>query len=98
MTATTTAPRKATSLGRIIATARTRPDGEASASDARWRAVRVDDGSVIVFHYRTHMITVAPDDTVTGESRGWGSMTDKCGIRAIMRGIGSPEGYASIFG
>lgn len=95
---TNTAPRKATSLARLVATAIARPDGEATASAGKWWAIRRADGTVSVGHYRHHMLTISPDGTVTGESSGWGSMTDKCGVRAIMRGIGSPECYASIFG
>lgn len=95
---TSTNTRKSASLGTIVATARKRHDGQATASGGRWHAYSDDDGDVVVCHYRTAMLVVHADNTVTAISAGWGSMTDKCGVRAIMRGIGSPECYASIYG
>jgi len=69
--------------------------GESVASS--WSAYRDESGSVSVFHYGTHMVTVHADDTVTGISEGWGSMTDKCGIRKILRKVNG-QGYRDIFG
>lgn len=72
-----------------------RSKGSAVASS--WTAHRHANGDVAVCHYSTYLVTVHPDNTVTGESRGWGSTTDKCGIRKILRNING-QGYADIFG
>jgi hypothetical protein len=42
------------------------------------------------------MVTVNPDNTVTPESLGWGSMTDKCGLRKILTDV-SGQGYGEVF-
>lgn len=83
----TNTPRKQASLATLIATARKRPDGEATASSGKWWAYRDADG-INVGHHATLMFAVNDDDTVTPFSSGWGSMTDKCGTRAILAGIG----------
>lgn len=70
-----------------------RQKGTAVASS--WSAYGRPDGSVAVVHYSTHMVTVNPDNTVTAESRGWGSMTDKCGLRKILADV-SGQGYGEV--
>jgi hypothetical protein len=72
-----------------------RAKGIANASS--WLAVRDTGGTVLVSHYGTLMVSVNPDDTVTPESRGWGSMSDKQGIRAILRQV-SGQSYRDVFG
>jgi len=71
-----------------------RAKGSAVASS--WQAYGRPDGSVAIVHYTTHMVTVNPDNTVTPESLGWGSMTDKCGLRKILTDV-SGQGYGEVF-
>jgi hypothetical protein len=83
-----------TNMLNLVSVARAK--GSAVASS--WTAHRHDEtGDIAVVHYRTHMFTVHSDDTVTGESVGWGSMTDKCGTRKILSNVNG-KGYADIFG
>ena len=82
--------------------------GEATASS--WRAYRdtglpstgsVYDtvGVVEVWHYNTPMFRVWENNgQVDGLDAGWGSMSDKCGVRKILTGYGIDKGYADIFG
>jgi len=85
-----------TNLARLIATAV--KHGRASASDGRWQAYK-RGGLIVVRHFSTEMIEIDPTTgEVFGISRGWGSMTDKCGIGRIMRGAGIPGNYATVFG
>ena len=73
--------------------------GEASASDRKWQA-SYTDGIVSVYHFSTHMIDVARDGTVTPVNPGWGSTTDRCGIRKITAGYNGPNGsvgYRELF-
>ena len=74
---------------------------EGSAIASSWSAHRHDDGEsashVSVFHYGTCMFRVYDDGSVVSVSRGWGSMTDKCGTRKILTNVNG-KGYADIFG
>lgn len=78
----------------LIATAARKGSAKAST----WRAYR-DGSTVTVWHYSHPMVAV---DTATGQatplSRGYGSMTDKCGIRKILTGYGIPMGYRELHG
>ena len=74
---------------------------ESSASGRNWRAIKrwsglrprsVDSQIVGVWHFSTHMIDVARDGTVTPVNPGWGSTTDRCGIRKITAGYNGPDG------
>ena len=72
---------------------------ESSASGRNWRA-SYTDGTVSVWHFSTHMIDVARDGTVTPVNPGWGSTTDRCGIRKITAGYNGHEGsvgYRELF-
>ena len=79
--------------------------GDASASHRNWQAVyfageRISDGIVSVWHFSAHMIDVARDGTVTPVNPGWGSTTDRCGIRKITAGYNGHEGsvgYRELF-
>lgn len=83
------------SLTTLIAEASRR--GRASASDGRWTARR-EGGDVIVRHYNHDMIAVVIEGNyVVPLSRGYGSMTDKCGIGRILRGYGINKSYADVF-
>lgn len=84
-------------LGTLITTARKAKSGKATASEGRWRAVRHDDG-VCVYHHHTQMILVTPENDIVAVNAGWGSMTDKKGIRTIAKGIGINISYNEIFG
>lgn len=84
-------------LGTLITTARKAKSGKAQASEGRWKAVRHDDG-VCVYHHHTQMILVTPENDIVAVNAGWGSMTDKKGIRTIAKGIGINISYNEIFG
>jgi len=84
-------------LQTLITTARKAKSGKAQASEGRWKAVRHDDG-VCVYHYATQMVLVTPDNEIIPVNAGWGSMTDKKGIRTIARGIGVITSYNEVFG
>lgn len=74
--------------------------GRATASSGRWWSYRGDDGRVIVGHYGATMLAYDPaTGEVEGLSRGWGSMTDKCGIGKVLRGAGAVNAstYAALF-
>jgi len=73
--------------------------GDASASGRKWQA-SYTDGTVAVWHFSTHMINVARDGTVTPVNPGWGSTTDRCGIRKITAGYNGHHasvGYRELF-
>ena len=73
--------------------------GDASASGRNWQA-SYTDGTVAVWHFSTHMINVARDGTVTPVNPGWGSTTDRCGIRKITAGYNGHHasvGYRELF-
>lgn len=67
--------------------------GDASASGGRWRAHRVDDFTVEVWHHRTLMVRFLFENVDRGVvyaqpvSRGWGSQTDKVGIGGMLRQV-----------
>lgn len=83
-----------TNMLNLVSVARCKGSGVASS----WTAYRHDDtGDVAVVHYGTHMFTVHADNSVSGVSKGWGSMTDKCGTRKILTNVNG-KGYADIFG
>jgi hypothetical protein len=72
-----------------------RAKGYAIAST--WTANRHDDtGTVAISHHSTHMFNILSDDTVEPVSRGWGSMTDKCGTRKILTNVNG-LGYTDVF-
>lgn len=88
-----------TSLEKLVETAESY--GKATASDGRWWAERSynwdGDTIVTVGHHSTVMLRVY---TVQGEvcpvSMGYGSMTDKCGIRKVLRNV-TGQGYAEVY-
>ena len=82
-----------TNMLELVKVARSKGMGVAST----WTATRHDDtGTVSVSHYSTLMFNVLSDDTVEPVSRGWGSMTDKCGVRKILTNVNG-LGYADIY-
>lgn len=72
-----------------------RAKGHSVASS--WQGHLSVGGTVVVFHYQTHMVTVLPDNTVVPVSAGWGSMSDKCGVREVLADV-SGESYREVFG
>lgn len=84
-------------LGTLITTARKAKSGKAQASEGRWKAVRHDDG-ICVYHHSTQMVLITPENDVIAVNAGWGSMTDKKGIRTIAKGIGVITSYNEVFG
>lgn len=83
-----------TNMLNLVDVARTHRSGYAVASS--WSADRDDYGRVWVRHYGTTMFVVTPDDNVVPISRGWGSMTDKCGTRKILTNVNG-WGYAQVY-
>lgn len=74
-----------------------RQHGKATAGT--WQAwANPDDTAdgVYVFHHSTLMFIVNHDNKVTPVSCGWQSMTDKCGVRKILRNVNG-QGYADVF-
>ena len=84
-------------LRTLVTTARKAKSGKAQASGGRWKAIRHDDG-VCVYHYFTQMIRITPDNDIVAVNEGWGSQTDKRGVREIARGVGIFTSYNEIFG
>ena len=84
-------------LRTLVTTARNAKRGRALASEGRWKAVRHHDG-VHVYHYTTEMILITPENDIIAINEGWGSMTDKKGVREIARGVGIFTSYNEIFG
>lgn len=74
----------------------TRRRGAAVAGNG-WSA-NVDGDSVVrIRHYGTEMIHVSAWDSVRGIDAGLGSTSDVQGVNKILKGIGSPESYKSLF-
>ena len=79
--------------------------GGASASGRKWQAVvclggRGERPYVAIWHFNTHMIDVTRGGIVTPVNPGWGSTTDRCGIRKITAGYNGHEGsvgYRELF-
>jgi hypothetical protein len=44
------------------------------------------------------MVIVTPENDIVAVNAGWGSMTDKKGIRTIAKGIGVITSYNEVFG
>lgn len=63
--------------------------GSASASGGRWRAERVDDWTVYVWHFDTLMVGFTFDADGYWSARpinaGWGSQTDRRGVGDMLR-------------
>jgi len=55
-------------------------------------------GAVGVWHYSTHMFNVTRDGQVIPVNPGWGSMTDRAGVRRITDGWGCSVGYRELYG
>ena len=85
-------------LSTLVTTARDK--SFATASNGRWKAYRHTNGDVAVEHYATLMCIITADNEFIRVSHGWGSMSDKCGITAIKRGVhratGDPKIYTEI--
>ena len=83
--------------------------GEATASNGRWRGVLrwpSDDPEgrgreiVEVWHRGTHMLSLTRDGAVTAINRGYGSTSDRCGVRRITAGYNGQNGsvgYRELF-
>ena len=83
--------------------------GHASASAGRWQADMYtpaaygSDVRVIgVWHHGTELIRVVMDENgvaskVIPIDSGWGSTTDRCGVRKITDGAGISTGYRELF-
>ena len=74
--------------------------GESKASEGRWWACRsyddfTGDMTITVGHHATVMLNVT-DGVVVPLSKGWGSMTDKQGIRKVLKNV-TGQGYAEVY-
>jgi hypothetical protein len=77
---------KRSNLLDLIKDARKHPEG-AQASAGKWRAFKKADGAVDIWHYTTRLIEVGPRGKVRTISEGWGSVSDKRGIKTILEGM-----------
>ena len=97
---------KATNLANLVDDAVRH--GEASASSGRWRAYKTltyrdsiymsDRYAVEVWHHNTAMMRVYPGDRVIPRDPGYGSTSDRCGVRRITEGAGCGIGYRELYG
>ena len=101
---------KATNLSNLVDDAVRH--GEASASSGKWRAYRdtiymaalsergrlSDRYAVEVWHHNTAMMRVYPGNTVIPLDPGYGSTSDRCGVRRITEGAGCGIGYRELYG
>ena len=87
-----------TSIPNLVTAASSLPDGIgwAQASGGRWSASRRDISGILtvnVYHYSTLMLSLERrlDGSwwAVGQSRGWGSQTDKVGVGRVLRGCGA---------
>ena len=70
---------------------------ESQASAGKWRAYFTGQG-VDVWHHATHLFTFLNDGTVVPINAGYGSTTDRCGVRRITQGAGASIGYRELYG
>ena len=70
---------------------------ESQASAGKWRAYFTGRG-VDVWHHATHLFTFLNDGTVVPINAGYGSTTDRCGVRRITQGAGASIGYRELYG
>tara|TARA_B100001123_G_C15232961_1_gene995918 strand:+ start:475 stop:765 length:291 start_codon:yes stop_codon:yes gene_type:complete len=77
--------------------------GDAQASGYRWTAKR-HPMSVIITHHSTPMFKVWFSNvgginahSVEAIDRGYGSMSDRCGVRRITEGAGVGIGYKELY-
>ena len=77
--------------------------GHATASDGRWTATR-RDLAVEIRHHGCHMIDVSISNVghyhahyVRAVDPGYGSTSDRCGVRRITEGAGVSTGYRELF-
>ena len=78
----------------IATAARTSRTGTAQASGGAWHPTLTESGSVVMGDGDTGMIGVKADGTVIPSSRGWGSVSDKQGIKKVLRDEGAGVLYA----
>lgn len=62
-----------------------------------WSATRHEgEPWVDIYHYGTLMLVVHDDNKISPIDRGWGSMTDKQGIRKVLKNV-TGQGYAEVY-
>jgi hypothetical protein len=83
-------------LTNLVAIARSK-GGTSTTIVSSWRAERCEGETVVdIYHYATLMLSVHDDGKVTPISRGWGSMSDKKGLRKILTNV-TGQGYADVY-
>jgi len=75
---------------------------QGTATASTWTCNKSDYDTVSVVHHNTHMIDIIFDAhfnavKVVPINAGWGSTTDRCGIRKITDGAGISTGYRELF-
>ena len=81
-------------LTNLVAIARKKV-GTTKASS--WSATRYEgEPWVDIYHYGTLMLVVHDDNKISPMDRGWGSMSDKKGVRTILTNV-TGQGYAEVY-
>ena len=83
-------------LTNLVAIARAK-GGPSTTTASSWRAVRYEGQSLVdIYHYDTLMFCVLDEGYVAPISKGWGSMSDKKGVRTILTNVNG-QGYAEVY-
>jgi hypothetical protein len=84
-------------LTNLVEIARNRWHNGDGIKCSSWRAVNHGlNGYLEIYHYATLMMIIHDDDTITPISKGWGSMSDKKGVRTILTNV-TGQGYAEVY-
>lgn len=62
-----------------------------AGSNGAWRAVQVADNRREIWHYAA-LMAIADGNTLVQVSGGWGSVSDKAGMRKLAAAAGSFQG------
>ena len=83
-------------LTNLVAIARSK-GGPSTTKASSWSAVRYEGEPLVdIYHYATLMLSVHDDGTIVPISKGWGSMSDKKGVRTILTNVNA-LGYADVY-
>ena len=83
-------------LTNLVAIARSK-GGPSTTKASSWSAVRYEgEPWVDIYHYATLMLSVHDAGHVVPRSKGWGSMSDKKGVRTILTNV-TGQGYAEVY-
>lgn len=83
-------------LTNLVAIARSK-EGPSITKASSWSAVRYQgEPWVYIYHYSTLMLSVHDAGHVVPRSKGRGSMSDKQGIRKVLKNV-TGQGYAEVY-